>query len=145
MKYNFNQSIGRLSSIVSSSLGKSIVAKFKENNIKLTSYEWTILSYLANNDIQNQNQLADAIGKDKVAVTRYLSDMEFLGYIERKTSDTDKRSNIVVLTKSGDNVYNSVVKLVEEVLKGAYKNISDTDLKTTISVLQKITENQELK
>ena len=141
MKYNFDQSIGRLAPIVSKKMGKSIVEKFQNSGYQITSDEWTIIAYLARYKIQNQNELAEVIGKDKVAVTRYISGLELMGYVEKEISDVDKRANYVKLTPLGKTTYKSLTKIVEEMLIEAYEDINKKDINTAIEVLNKIISN----
>ena len=141
MKYNFDQSIGRITQIVSKSMGEEIIKEFHKHNVTITADEWTILAYLAHYKTQNQNQLSIATGRDKVAITRYIAAMEITGYVEREQSADDKRANTVKLTKQGKRLYKNLEKSVQVVLEKSYKDIPKKDLKTTTNVLQQILDN----
>jgi len=141
MKYNFDDSIGRITLVASRAMGKDLVQRFNKAGIKITSDEWTILAYLARYNVQSQKELAEAIAKDKVSVTRHLSGLEIIGYVERDLSAIDSRSNSVKLSKQGYELYKNLKKLTEDVLNEAYKGLSHSELQTTVKVLNKIVEN----
>ncbi|GAB4302263.1 MAG: hypothetical protein Kow0068_25040 [Marinilabiliales bacterium] len=141
MKYNFEDSIGRLSPIVSKLIGKNIVEGFHNSGYQITSDEWTIIAYLYNSNANNQNELAEIIGKDKVAITRYITGLELMGYVEREIDMEDKRANNVKLTPEGRDLYRKLTQIVEKILDEAYEGLSKKELNTTIKVLKRIISN----
>lgn len=141
MKYNFDESIGKIAPIVSKMMGRSIIDEFHNSGYQITSDEWTIIAYLNHYKVQNQNELAEAIGKDKVAITRYITGLELLGYVIREGNQTDKRANHVKLTPTGQELYKSLTHIVEKILDEAYDGISKKELEITVKVLNRIISN----
>src|SRR6056297_421873 len=138
MNYSFEESLGRITHQVSKGLGKKLVKKFSEKNYQIDSYEWTVISYLANNQKAIQNDIAIFMGLNKVRVMRILDDLEKQGYIKRTIAKSDKRQNKVQLTPAGKKLYNNLEPMAGETLKEIYSDLHAKEIEQCINTLKKI-------
>ncbi len=109
-----------------------------QNGYNLTSDHWTVLIILKNNPGINQSIISKILQRDKPAVTRIIDFMESEKYVERKSDKSDRRAHNIFLTKSGEILYNKILKLVEvetnNLIEGIDKNYLQI-MKNTMSVL----------
>ena len=99
MKYNFKLSLGKLSQEISQRLGLLLAENFQSLSYDIKTEEWTVISFLANNNNTNQQNISKFANKNKVAVKRLLDNLETKKIITREIKKDDKRSNIISLTK----------------------------------------------
>lgn len=90
---------------------------------------------LPQNDIAERNHLAAP------TVSLTLKQMESLGFITRKPSDTDNRKAIVVLTEKGIELDEKIKECFKIVESRMIKNISDDDLAHFVKVLELMKSN----
>ncbi|MCB9248404.1 MAG: MarR family transcriptional regulator [Ignavibacteriales bacterium] len=98
MKYNFNESIGFIIVKAGRLIENKMRYNFEKEGIKITPQQWSVLTYLWNEDGISQQNLADAFSKDKTSMTRLLNNMEKNELISRKQDEDDKRNKKIYLT-----------------------------------------------
>jgi DNA-binding MarR family transcriptional regulator len=141
MKYSFDKSLGRITHQVSKRLGEKLSQKFRENQLNMDPFQWTVLSYLNYNEESIQKDIADFLGVNKVRTMRILDSLEKEGMIKRNIARGDKRQNNVKLTEKGKSYYDKLSPLAEETLKEAYSNLSQKEIQQCINTLLKIQDN----
>lgn len=140
-KYSLETSLGNITGKVSKALGKSLVSNFQNEGYAITVDEWVALAYLWRYHEQNQQQLVEAINRDKTAVTRLVDKMEKKDYVIRTSDFHDRRQNLIILTDKGRDMYEKLVKIVEKALHESCKDIDTRDIEICLSVLQKMSNN----
>ncbi len=90
---------------------------------------------------QSQAQLATALDLDPSTVTKTLQRLERNGLISRCPSETDKRTNIVCTTTSGDALRDKVQQAAAESDRVAVAGLSDVEVRELARLLQRVTEN----
>jgi DNA-binding MarR family transcriptional regulator len=141
MKYSFDKSLGRITHQVSKRLGEKLSQKFRENQLNMDPFQWTVLSYLNYNEESIQKDIADFLGVNNVRTMRILDSLEKEGMIKRNIARGDKRQNNVKLTEKGKSYYDKLSPLAEETLKEAYSNLSQKEIQQCINTLLKIQDN----
>ncbi len=90
-----------------------------------------------------QEQISREICVDKSGVTRHLSQLEKLGYVERKVNENDRRSVSVFLTQKGKDsvcdVKQSVVKWNEYITSA----LDENEMESFLNSLQKVVKKAE--
>lgn len=114
---------------------------FQARGIKLTKVQMILLKRLVDNDGQPQHNLASITNRDKTSLARLLSTMEKKGMVRREMCEQDRRINHVFITPIGINVLNEAVPIIHEIIETIQKEISESELKTTIKVLKKLAKN----
>lgn len=111
--------------------------------VSLTKEQWSLMAVLWKTDGLTQQSLADATYRDRPGVTRLLDNLEKDGFIERRPHATDRRTNLIFLTKKGRSVRNDVVKALKDTVAAATENISDKQLDNIRTVFEQINRNIE--
>ena len=76
----------------------------------------------------NQKQLARAVGIEGPAQVRLLDTLEKRGEIVRKTSETDRRNNLVYLTDAGADKVKEIHSHLEQIESAFMSRVSDEQL-----------------
>ena len=141
MRYNFNNSFGFVLVKTGRLIENKLRMNFEKENINVTPQQWSVLTYLWNEDGISQQKLADAFAKDKTSMTRLLNNMERNELIIRKQDSIDKRSKNVFLTQNSRLIKNDSIKIAEKTLMETLVGIENRDLKLSKKVLKQININ----
>lgn len=140
--------VEKLESIIFYTIDKSIRTyrnyaqkRLKEQGFKITIDQWLILKAIMENPGIKQQELAQKVFKDSASVTRIIELLVKAKYLDRKPNTQDRRKFDLKITKSGTKILEDVQLLVLENRKNALSGISDKELQTMHTVLNKITEN----
>ncbi len=120
-----------------------ISTKMAEKGINLTRQQVILLKILLHDGPLPQNDLAYFTDRDKTSLTRLLSTMEKKNLVARITSPTDKRVNLVHLTKHGEKILNETTPILLSVIMHMQEGIDEVDQKVVIKVMKRIQENIE--
>ncbi|WP_042454680.1 MarR family winged helix-turn-helix transcriptional regulator [Neobacillus dielmonensis] len=117
----------------------------KRLNIELSKHDlhraqWTIIYYLENFGTATLVELSNYQGVEKPTITRTVSQLEELGYVEQ-VPGKDKRKRQMQLTESGKQMYQTVRMTVDEYEKDILKGIPEDDQLTAIRVMDAIRTN----
>lgn len=112
-----------------------------ENNIDLTREQWVVLKKLHHKDGLMQNELAMITERDKTSLTRLINTMERKKIVIRKRSNTDKRVNLIYLTKSGRIIFDNTAPIMYDTIQNLQKGLSEKEIQNTIHTLQKLQTN----
>lgn len=124
-------------------INRKIIRDFKSNDITITLEQWLVLQFLAYKDGISQQELANAMFKDKPSITRLLDNLEKHSLIARLADKIDKRSNIIHITKNGSSIHQKAKNVVSQSLKTALKGISEEEIRLGERLLRRIFSNLE--
>ncbi|MBP2629103.1 MAG: MarR family transcriptional regulator [Firmicutes bacterium] len=79
--------------------------------------------------------------KDHTCVSRLIDNLIKKDLIERRPDVNDRRTNLIYLTGAGKTLQVKGAKLVEDHLQHAFNGIDLSDIKTCLSVIDKVIEN----
>ncbi|MBP1650307.1 MAG: transcriptional regulator, MarR family [Bacteroidetes bacterium] len=131
---DFTDSLG----ILKGAFKARIRASFKEHNIPLTTEMLQVMRVLWKKDGVKQQEIADAIFKDKVSIVYLLDNMTKRGLLERREDIADRRNKIIVLTAEGKKMRSIVEPLLNELMADAVRNVSKDDLTKATGIFQTI-------
>lgn len=86
------------------------------------------------------SEISDELGLPRPGVTKTIKDMEHLGFVEKKSSETDGRIVYIRSTQAGRDL---VCKYVDEYFTGlgeSLTDITDEDADTMIATVEKLYE-----
>lgn len=86
------------------------------------------------------SEISDELGLPRPGVTKMIKDMEHLGFVEKKSSETDGRIVYIRSTQTGRDL---VCKYVDEYFTGlgeSLTDITDEDADTMIATVEKLYE-----
>ena len=84
----------------------------------------------------NQTKIANILGKDKTTISRTLNTLENKNLITK--SQIDKRTNLIQLTKKGEEILNDSFSSVRDFRKNLTSKLSEEELNQLISLLEKV-------
>jgi len=144
MKYNFNESIGFIIVKAGRLIENKLKTNFEKEFINITPQQWSVLTYLWNQDGISQQQLADVFSKDKTSMTRLLNNMEKSDFIRRMQNEKDKRNKNIFLTDKSKALKEESIKVAEKTLLETIDGIDHSDIKLSKKVLKKINANLDV-
>ena len=113
----------------------------QRQGLDLSKEQMIVLKKLHDKDGLAQNDLAFLTLRNKSSLTRLLVKMEHKGFIDRKQSSNDKRSNHVYLTDAGRAIFKKARPVIKEVIKTMEKQLSPNEIDQFITTLKKIQFN----
>jgi DNA-binding MarR family transcriptional regulator len=90
-----------------------------------------------------QRQLADKMSLKEPSVVRLIDKMERYGWVNRISSNDDKRMKFLILTDSGKEIETAMLDVAEKFKSDVLNGISFEDLDVFKSTLNKMLENIE--
>jgi MarR family transcriptional regulator for hemolysin len=104
----------------------------------LTEATWLPLVYVARGTLpMRQKELAESVGIESSTLVRLIDALDHAGLIERRT-DADRRARILSLTPRGRALVEKVEAATAAIRQEILADISDEDLKTALSVMDRI-------
>jgi DNA-binding MarR family transcriptional regulator len=140
-RFDLYDAIGYLVYQASGSIRDRIGQELAQKGYPITVEQFTALIYIWDQDGQPQRALAERVHKDKTYVTRLVSGIESLGFVQRIRGKKDGREKRLFLTEKGKNLMAEVTRLVAEVMEFAGKGIDPEEMKTCKYVLRRILQN----
>lgn len=122
-------------------LARRLQKYFREKELDLTVEQWSILVHLWKYDGVSQQELSNRTFRDKPSITRLVDNLEKLGLVERRASETDRRINRIYLTEKGKGLRDPSMELANLTLNEGLVGLSHEDIETTKRVLEKVYEN----
>lgn len=141
--FNFDISLifAILNGKVSAAINRRLIRNFRENNLDITPEQWTVLLFLWEKDGVSQQELCNATFKDKPSMTRLIDNMERLNLVVRISSKSDRRTNLVYLTRQGRELEDRARNVANRTLKEALAGLSTEELRISQEVLRKVFSN----
>ncbi|MGW6664336.1 MarR family winged helix-turn-helix transcriptional regulator [Peribacillus sp. NPDC055009] len=119
---------------------------FENNlNIQLNKHDlhraqWSILHFLINNGSATLVELANYQSVEKPTITRTISRLEELGYVEHVPSK-DRREKRMRLTELGKKIYSEVRVTIDQYEQDILQGITDEEQLAAIRIMGEIRNN----
>ncbi|MCM1108157.1 MAG: MarR family transcriptional regulator [Clostridium sp.] len=126
---------------VSAAINRKLYRNFRQYNMDITPEQWTVLLYLWEKDGVTQQELCKATFKDKPSMTRLIDNMERLNLVVRISSKSDRRINLVHLTRIGRDLEEKSRYVATKTLKEALRGLDIEELRISQEVLRKVFSN----
>ncbi|HEY4651712.1 MAG TPA: MarR family transcriptional regulator [Pontibacter sp.] len=115
--------------------------KLREHNINITFEMMQVLRFLWDKDGVNQQEIADAILKDKASLTYLIDNLVRRKLVQRTEDSQDRRNKIITLTEEGRQLQELILPWVSEMYRVAGKDISEDLVKSGIDLFSAIYVN----
>jgi DNA-binding MarR family transcriptional regulator len=109
--------------------------------LNITIEQWSVLYQLWKQDGLSQQQLCDATFRDKPSITRLVDNLEKLNLVKRVPSDSDRRINLIYLTKQGLKFEKQTMQFAEQTLNEALIGVPISQVDVCKEVLQIVYDN----
>ncbi len=134
---NIARQVGRLSHLFAQRLNTGLQAQ----GIGITADQFRLLTCLWRTDGLSQQQLAVQVGRDRATVTRMVDLLEDQLIITRIPDREDKRSNLIYLTKKGQQLESAAAQCGQVVLDQAKHGFSPEEEELLSSLLGRAIQN----
>lgn len=115
--------------------------QLKAVDLDLTAEMLQVLRYLWAHDGVNQQEIANAVNKDKATLTSMLDNLVRRGLVERQEDSQDRRSKRIRLTAKGWALEQQIAPMMDNMYAVAGLNLSAEQLRASIALLKQIAEN----
>ena len=122
-------------------IARRLQKKFNTAELNLTIEQWSVLYHLWKQDGISQQELCNATYRDKPSITRLVDNLEKLQLVKRVPSDSDRRINLIYLTKQGQKLQEDTRGLAEEPLNEALETVPADKIEVCKEVLQVVYDN----
>jgi len=125
----------------STAIARRLQKKFNSAGLNLTIEQWSVLYHLWKSDGISQQELCNASFRDKPSITRLVDNLEKLQFVKRVASESDRRINLIYLTKQALKLQEDSMALAEETLNEALETVPADKIEVCKEVLQIVYDN----
>ncbi len=122
-------------------IARRLQKKFNNAGLNLTIEQWSVLYHLWKQDGRSQQELCNRTFRDKPSITRLVDNLEKLQLVKRVPSESDRRINLVFLTKQGIKLEEQTMNIAEETLNEALTGIPAENINLCKEILQQVYDN----
>ena len=141
MQVNEQEVFSILTGKISSTINRALLRAFSQEELHITTEQWSVLSCLWKEDRVTQSDLCDLTRKDKHSMTRLIDNLQRSKIVVRVPHATDRRVNLIHLTQYGASLREKVGAVVQSVVDKALENISESEVTVARTVLNQIIAN----
>lgn len=109
----------------------------------VTLEQFVVLYNLVIEDGINQKKLSGRVDKDQATLARILDILENRGYVERRTTEKDRRAFLVFITDKGREKVRDTARRLGAVHKEIIDGIPDGKVDEFIDLIKQMNENLE--
>lgn len=106
----------------------------------LTPVQFAALSALASHPGIDQATLAGMIAHDRATLGAVIARLEARGYVQRQTSQRDRRARVLALTDAGRALLGPVTRAVQAIQPEILSGLTDAERATLVALLHKTTQ-----
>lgn len=123
-------------------LSRTISNTFKriaqDEKLALTYEQAAVLNALFDSNGLSQQQLADALVKDKTSLSRQLDILERKRLIERKSSQSDKRIKFVFTTAEAARLQDAIANIMDATLDTLFDHLTAAQAKAMKQLIKQL-------
>ena len=125
----------------STAIARRLQKKFNAAGLNLTIEQWSVLYHLWKQEGISQQELCNATFRDKPSITRLVDNLERQNLVKRVASETDRRINLIYLTRQAQKLQEESMMLAEETLNEALEMVPAEKIDVCKEVLQIVYDN----
>lgn len=114
---------------------RRLAGAFRAAEVGVTVEQFGVLALLYYQDGLTQQEMAEALGRDKASITRILHNMERDALLERGEDSVDKRSKRVALTPLGKQKQEQMVQIAGALYYEILADLSAEQVQVTCGTL----------
>jgi DNA-binding MarR family transcriptional regulator len=139
MEYSLEQSVGFMLGLTHRKTAALLAAQFKPYDI--TTEQFSVLFNVVRKEGVNQKEMAGYVFKDQPTTARIIDLLEKKGWVERRTSDQDRRAYLLYPTKDGKALTDVLVPIEREMNKKLAEGIPEDQMEAFKHTLSLINRN----
>ena len=109
----------------------------------LTGAKWKIIVVLSMREGITQKNIADMAFVEAPTLVPIIDKMEKEGYLTRQPDPSDRRNNLIFMTKKAKTIVDPIIDCILEIRNMGLNKISKKDMETAKKVLEQIIFNTE--
>src|SRR5580698_4690647 len=125
----------------STAIARNLQKRFNAAGIKITIEQWSVLYHLWKDDGKSQQELCSATYRDKPSITRLVDNLEKQQLVKRVPSESDRRINLIYLTRHSLRLQEDTMALAEATLNEALEGVPEDRIEICKEVLQIVYDN----
>jgi DNA-binding MarR family transcriptional regulator len=125
----------------STAIARRLQKKFNTAGLNITIEQWSVLCHLWKEDGRSQQELCNGTFRDKPSITRLVDNLEKLNLVKRVATESDRRINLIYLTKQGQKLQEETMMLADETLNEALQTVPPERIDVCKEVLQIVYDN----
>jgi len=129
--FKINQAANKINNKFTQLLNQFDIAPEQRATLEIIKYEKDV----------NQTKIAHILGKDKTTISRTLTTLEKKNFILKK--QIDKRTNLIELTKLGNEILEKSATQVKEFRTTLFSNLENEEVNVLVNLLEKVASNVE--
>jgi len=141
IKYDIENSFGSIVRRTDIALINRLNQNFKKAGYDITTEQYRVLVNLWNKDGQNQQELADVMGKNKASITRLINGLEKRNLAVRVPNSLDNRNKFIYLTNKGKQIPEALAYLAKQTLSEALVGLSEKKIEMCKDILCEVFDN----
>lgn len=107
----------------------------------LTRSQWRALKRVHHAEGMTQNELAEFLEMEPIAVGRVIDRLQKAGFIERRSDPHDRRCWRLHVQPKALEIVDDMEQIAQELFRQAQRGISAAEMKSMISVLSRMKDN----
>jgi MarR family transcriptional regulator, transcriptional regulator for hemolysin len=107
----------------------------------LTRAQWRATKMLYHREGMRQNELAEALEMEPIAVGRVIDRLQAAGFVERRPDPKDRRAWRLYVTAQAHDVVDDMEQIARELRREVTQGIDYDELKQALAVIGRIKEN----
>lgn len=120
---------------------KNFSDMLQSHDINLTPEQYLVMDILWDEESLSQQTIADILQKDKNSVTKFIDSLEKKGLVYRSIDKNDRRINNIFVSEEGRRLKQKTTDVAVNTMKSILDGISEDELATCITVMEKIKKN----
>lgn len=108
---------------------------------QMTRAQWRALKRLHRGEGMRQNELAEQLELEPIAIGRVIDRLQKAGFVERRADPTDRRAWRLYLTPRAHGVVGDMEQISTELFRQAQRGISAADMKVMMGMLTRMKDN----
>ncbi len=130
-----------INGMASTAVARRLQKNFRQAGLEITIEQWSVLYHLWKEDCLSQQELCNRTFRDKPSITRLIDNLEKQNLVNRVSSKTDRRINLVCLTETAKEIQNMTIDLANQTMNEALIGVNKEDIETVKHVFQKVYDN----
>ena len=130
-----------INGMASTAVARRLQKNFRQAGLEITIEQWSVLYHLWKEDCLSQQELCNRTFRDKPSITRLIDNLEKQKLVNRVSSKTDRRINLVCLTETAKEIQNLTIDIANLTMNEALIDVNKEDIETVKHVFQKVYDN----
>ena len=141
MEFKLEDSVNHRIATLAGLLKRQVFRIIAENKLDITPEQWVVMYCLWQENELSVGEISNRTKKDFGNITRIVTKLEKLGYVNKvKSKEDSRRTNIHILPKA-DEIKEKLQKCRKVSTDIAMRGISENEQKEFINILEKIENN----